>query len=130
PGADGCLLEQVANSARPTDDDAGEDEQGHDIADTTIGNLFAQPHDECSSGGQRNDAKWDERCAGKRNHIAAATGERERDGERLNDAKQDSDVSGPLRDLAPSEFAFLLQLRERLVNDSEQLEDDRWRDVR
>ena len=42
----------------------------------------------------------------------------------------DGHVARPLRDLAAAELAFLLQLGQRLIDDGEQLEDDRRRDVR
>src|SRR5207253_3233387 len=62
--------------------------------------------------------------------TGAGVGQRERDGERLHDAEQNGDVAGPLGDLATAEFAFFLQLCERLIDDGKQLENDRRRDVR
>ena len=59
----------------------------------------------------------------------AGAGQRQGDGERLNHAQQHRDVTRPLRDLAPAQFAFLLQLGQRLIDNREQLEDDRRRDV-
>ena len=126
------LLVEVFNAARQADDDAGEDEQAHAVADAALGDLLTQPHDEGGAGGEGDDAERDEGSAGDGDHrlAGAGAGQREGDGEGLHDAQQDRDVAGPLGDLAAAEFAFLLKLRERLVDDGEQLEDDRRRDVR
>ena len=62
--------------------------------------------------------------------LPDGAGQRERDGKGLDDAQQNGDVAGPLGDLAAAEFAFLLQLGQRLIDDGKQLEDDRRRDVR
>ena len=53
-----------------------------------------------------------------------------RDAERLQDREDDRQVAGPLRDLAPPQFAFLLQFFERGDHHRHQLQDDRRRDVR
>ena len=126
------LLVEVFNASRETDDDAGEDEKAHAVADAALGDLLAEPHDEGGAGGERDDAEGNEGSARDGDHRLAGAGasQRERDGEGLHDAEEDGDVAGPLGDLAAAEFAFLLQLRERLVDDGEQLEDDRRRDVR
>jgi hypothetical protein len=52
-----------------------------------------------------------------------------RDAERLHDG-EDRQVAGPLGDLAPAQFAFLLQLFERRDHHGQQLQNDRRRDVR
>ena len=53
-----------------------------------------------------------------------------RDAERLHHRQDDRQIAGPLRDLAPAEFAFLLQFLERRNHHGQQLQDDRRRDVR
>ena len=53
-----------------------------------------------------------------------------RDPERLHQRQADGQVTGPLRDLAASQFAFLLQLLERRNHHGQQLQNDRRRDVR
>ena len=132
PGAVADLVVEVFNAAGQADDDAGEDEQRHAVADAALGDLLTQPHDEGGAGGEREDAERNEGTArdGDHRRAGAGVGQRERDGEGLHDAEQDRDVAGPLGDLAAAELAFLLELRERLVDDGEQLEDDRRRDVR
>ena len=132
PGAVAGLLVEVFDAAGQADDDAGEDEQAHTVADAALGDLLTQPHDEGSAGGEGDDAERNEGAARDGDHrlAGAGVGQRERDGEGLHDAEQDGDVAGPLGDLAAAEFAFLLELRERLIDDGEQLEDDRRRDVR
>ena len=42
------------------DDDAGEDQQRHTVADAALGDLLTQPHDEGSAGGQGDDAERNE----------------------------------------------------------------------
>jgi hypothetical protein len=55
---------------------------------------------------------------------------RERNGGRLHDGQQHRDIASPLGDLTAAKLAFLLQFRQRLIDDRQQLEDDRRRDVR
>jgi len=52
------------------------------------------------------------------------------DADRLQSSQQDSHVAGPLRDLPPAQLAFLLDARQRLIDHSEKLKDDRSRDIR
>ena len=42
----------LSDRARQPDDDTGEDDQRHAIADTSLADLLAQPHDEGSPGSQ------------------------------------------------------------------------------
>ena len=42
-----CIWSNVANAAaRQADDDAGEDQERHAVADAALGDLLAEPHDE------------------------------------------------------------------------------------
>src|SRR5205823_11285280 len=43
------------DAARQSDNDVGEDQQRHAIADTAFGDLLAQPHDEHAACGQGKD---------------------------------------------------------------------------
>src|SRR5205823_4983668 len=43
-----------------SDDDAGEDDQRHAVADSAFRDLFTQPHDECGAGGERDHRHDDE----------------------------------------------------------------------
>src|SRR5580698_1795881 len=40
------LVDQILDSSGKADHDAGKDEQAHPVADTAVGNLLTQPHDE------------------------------------------------------------------------------------
>ena len=60
----------------------------------------------------------------------AALLQADRDAERLHRAQNDRDVARPLRDLLAPEFAFLLQLGQRLIHHGQQLQNDRCRNVR
>ena len=42
------------------DDDAGEDEQRHAVADAALGDLLTQPHDEGGAGSEREHAERNE----------------------------------------------------------------------
>ena len=46
-----------------------------------------------------------------------------------NAAENDSQIAGPLRDLAPAQLAFLLNARQRLIHHGEKLKDDGRGDV-
>jgi hypothetical protein len=118
---------QVHHAAGQAGDDAGKDQQAHAVADAALGNLLAQPHDEGRAGGQRQHRHQIEADAGIEHHVTA--GEHERDANRLHRGQNHGHIAGPLRDLAPPQFAFLLDARQRLINHGEQLEDDRGRDV-
>src|SRR6185312_12711812 len=127
------LVVEVTDPARQADDDTSEDQQRHAIADAALGNLLAQPHDEGGTGGEGKHAQGKElsfRHGGHALARAGRAGERKTDEEALHDTQRDRDVTRPLRDLAAAEFAFFLQLGQRLIDDSQQLEDDRRRDVR
>src|SRR5438309_54975 len=45
-------LDGADHPAREADDDPGEDEQAHSVADPALGDLLAQPHDEGGAGGE------------------------------------------------------------------------------
>ena len=108
-------------------DDAGKDQQAHAVADAAVGNLLAQPHDERRTGGQsehRHQAEADARM-----QHQALLGENGRNADGLQRAQDNRHVAGPLGDLAPAEFAFLLDARQRLIDHGQQLEDDRRGDV-
>ena len=56
--------------------------------------------------------------------------QRHGDRERLDRGQDDGQIAGPLGNLAPAQFAFLLQTSQWLIHDSQQLEDDGRGDVR
>ena len=117
------------------DDDAGEDDQRHPVADAALGDLLAEPHDEAGAGRQRQHRHQPERQARVIDQRQAAGDlrlplEEDRDAERLHDAQQDRAVARVLRDLAAAQLAFLRQLLEVRPDHRQQLQDDRRADVR
>src|SRR5665213_3699751 len=52
PGAGLELIVEVPDTARNSDDDAREDEQRHAVADSALGDLLSEPHDERSAGSE------------------------------------------------------------------------------
>ncbi len=72
PGIGADLVEKVDDAARQADHDAGKDQQRHAVADATLGDLLAQPHDEGAARGQGQHGHQDERRAGMDNKISAA----------------------------------------------------------
>jgi hypothetical protein len=45
-------LGQADQGAGDIGHDAGEDDKGDPVSDTTLGDLLAKPHDECGPGGE------------------------------------------------------------------------------
>jgi hypothetical protein len=119
------------NAAGQANHNAGEDQQAHAVANAAVGNLLAQPHDEGGSGGERNHGHQDEADSGVQDvgDSTGAVGEGKGDGQRLHGTQNHGDVAGPLRDFAPPQLPFFLQLSQWLVNHGEQLEDDGGGDV-
>src|ERR1700733_1737316 len=131
PGTIAKLLVEVFNSLWQTDDDTGEDQKAHAVADAALSNLLAEPHDEGGAGRKGDDAERNEGATRDGNHrlASAGVGQRERDSEGLHDAEENGDVTCPLGDLAAAKLAFLLEFGERFIDHGEQLEDDRRRNV-
>src|SRR5674476_291015 len=50
-----ALLEHGIHAGGDTGHDIGEDEDGHSLADTTLGDELAQPHDKGGPGGESED---------------------------------------------------------------------------
>src|ERR1019366_2632695 len=126
-GAD--LFEQIGDRAGQSHHDAGEDQQRHAVAYAALGDLFAQPHDEYTARGEREHGHQHESYSGIV-HEARLTLQRKRNSQRLHSAQQQGQVAGPLGNFLAAQFAFLLQLGERLENHRHQLQNDRRRNVR
>ena len=121
--------------ARQADDDAGVDDERHAVADAALGDLFAEPHDETRPGRQREHRHQPESPAGVVHQRQAARDfglplEEDGDAERLHEAQADRAVAGVLRDLAPSQLAFLRQPLEVRPDHGQELKDDRRADIR
>ena len=120
---------EIADRTRYTDHNAGEDDQRHAVADTAFGNLFTQPHNESSTGGERQDGQQNEANTRIDDDLILHAFEANRNTERLRDTQTDGQVAGPLRDLSTPQLAFLRQFLERGNYDREQLQNDRRSDV-
>src|SRR6266568_371081 len=125
------LLPEFDGRARQTNDDAGEDDQRHTIANATLRNLFAEPHDERRSSSQRKHGHQHKADARITNQLLAADSalQRHGDAKRLHCTQNDGQVAGPLSDFLTSEFAFLLQTGQRFINHGQQLQDNGGGDV-
>src|SRR5206468_12407202 len=64
PGAGLNFFDEVLNTTRQSHHNAGEDQQRHAVADAALGDLFAEPHDEGSAGGEREHRHEDETHSG------------------------------------------------------------------
>src|SRR6185369_15761449 len=128
PGLIGNLLPEILNCAWQADDDAGKDQQRHAVAKTAFGDLLTKPHDEGRPGGEGQHGHQAEAPAGMK-HYTGLFLERQGNRERLQGAKNHSQVASPLGDLLAPEFAFLLQSCQRLINHGEQLQNDGGSDV-
>ena len=134
PGLVLHLVPEVGYAARQADYDAGEDQQRHAVADAALGDLLAQPHDEDAARGQGQHGHQDETDARVVDEGYAAAQrlplQGDGDAQRLHRAQAQRQIAGPLGDLLAAQFAFLLQLGQRLVNHGHQLQNDGCRDVR
>src|SRR5207249_4925236 len=106
----------------------GKDDQRHAIADTAVGNLLAEPHDERRSGRQCEHRHEYETDARVYNHALPL--ESNRDACRLHRAKHHREVTRVCGDLPASEFAFFGKLLQVWPDDRQQLQNDRCRDIR
>ena len=109
-------LERSIDAARQIDRDSREHDQRHPIPDAALGDLLAEPHDETGSGRERQDGDRLERepwVRDRRSHVVVHHLEVRRDDCSLNERQQDRSVTGVLRDLLSTLFAFLVEALER-----------------
>ena len=128
PGIGADLVEQIDHAARQADHDAGKDQQRHAVAHAAFGDLLAQPHDESAARGQGQHGHQNESRAGMDDEISAPL-QLPGNTERLHRAQNHSQIARPLGDLLAPQFAFLLQLGQRLIDHGQQLQNDGRRDV-
>src|ERR1044071_1127844 len=120
-------LDHLRDAARgQADDDAGEDKQAHAVADTALGDLLAEPHDEDGAGGERDDRREDEAPAFRADAVGL---EPARDDEGLERAEDDRQVAVVLVELLAAGLALLLQALELREDGRHQLRDDGGGDV-
>src|SRR5579862_4141790 len=123
------LIVEIGHTTRQPNHDSGKDQQRHAVAHAALGDLLAQPHDECAARGKRQHRHQDEADARSQNEILAAFRQAERYSERLQRAENDGQVARPLRNLLAPKLAFFLQFCQRLIDHRQQLQNDRRRDV-
>ena len=82
------LLVEILNTTWQADDNAGENQQRHTVADTTLCNLLTQPHNKGGAAGQSDDAQWNELSTADVDHRLAGlrAGQSKRDEEALHHA--------------------------------------------
>ena len=105
----------LAHGVRQADDDAGENDERHAIADAAFGDLLTQPHNKGRAGGEGDDGHHGEAEAGvddeSATHGAGASGlQHGGNGGRLEKGQADGEIAGPLGNLAASELAFFGEL--------------------
>ena len=113
--------------------DAGEDEQRHAVADAALGDQLPHPHQQggARGEGQDNYEHGPHREVGQQvdpAHQGAAV-EQECEAGRLEKGDADGEVARPLGDLALAHRTLLLPLLDAGDHHTEDLHDDRGRDV-
>ena len=106
-----------AQSAREGGSDGGEDQQGHTVADATLGNLLTHPHDDGGTRTQGDDNQQDVQYVVLGDDARAVTqqnaGARHRDdGGCVQQSKSDGQVAGVLGELCLTLRALIVQLLE------------------
>ena len=117
-------------SERETSHDTDHDYKGNTITDTTVGNPFAEPHDEhrstheddCGYEVEHEAAPAHCNCR-TRNHTCYIS-------RALDCENQDGQIPGNLIHLPTAALAFHLHLAERRNEHAEELDHDGCRDIR
>ena len=104
--------------------DSGKNDKADPVADPALGDLFPEPHDECSSRGQRDHHHEPEVEHDLRPYPATAAFQRDSSHEGLEEGKHHRQVAGVLRDLPAPEFTLFGEFLEVRHHHSRQLEDD------
>src|ERR1700751_4449764 len=130
PGVRLDFVIQVGDASGQANHNSSEDQQRHAVAHATLSDLLAQPHDEGAARREGQHRHQNEAVAGGEHEILVAFGQAVRNAKGLQRAQDDGQVACPLGDHLAPEFALLLQLRQRLIDHRQQLQNDRCRDVR
>ena len=116
---------------RQSGNDTDHNDQGNTIADSAVGNPFAEPHDEHCSANQNQSGENVEACALDKECICRKLSVKiGQIGRTLDRENHDGQVTSPLIHLSSSALAFFLKLLEVWNHNAEELEHDRCRDVR
>ena len=127
-GAGTYQLHQATECARQTRSDTGKDQDGNTVAQTTLGDLLAEPHQEHSAGCQADNGRHAKTKAGCQ-HQTGGTFQCDGNAHRLEQRQTQRAVARELGDLAAAGFAFFLELLECGNHIGEQLHDDGGRYV-
>ncbi len=137
-GRPSLLLLDAPHGAGERRGDLAEDQDRHAVADATVGDELAEPHDDGGAGDhgqndqqERPDAVVvvEQRLAGvSATEEVAAAGQRH-DAGRLQDREAQREVAGVLRDLGLSGLTLLLEGLQTRDHHDEQLQDDARGDV-
>ena len=126
------LLDSMGDGRRESRNDPGEDQDRDTVTDTAFSDLFAEPHQEHSPCDQTYNSGEIERKAWI-NHQALHTRHIRQTGsntDRLEYSQHQSTVAGVLADLTTTRLPFFLQFCQRLINNGQQLDNDRRRNIR
>src|SRR5207249_4964617 len=117
------------NGRGQVDYNASEDQQAHSVADSALGDLLAQPHDERRAGGQADHGHGGEAepRVGDESLLRSLQGRC--NAERLDQRQDHRQVARPLGNFTAPQFAFLLQFFERRYDYGQQLQNDGRSDV-
>src|SRR5579871_788905 len=120
----GHMIVDIANRAGKADHNTGKDDQRHSVADSSLRDLLAKPHDESRASGQAQNTHQRETNAGIHHKAALRTLQRYRDAEGLNDCEDNCEITRPLRDFAPAQLTFLLELLKGRHHHGQKLKDN------
>src|SRR3954447_6818085 len=122
------------HALREAGDDRREDHQRDPVADAALRDQLAHPHQQHRARRQRDHDEEDVRRVEVRDDRRARARrealEEEDVADRLGEREADREIARVLRDPRLPDLALLLQLLERRHDDSQELQDDRRRDVR
>src|SRR5437868_4673572 len=118
-----------AEDTRPEPlDDREENDQRRAVAETSLGNLFAQPHHEDRAGGQ-NSHHLQLESESRIDDCVLEGRRKQRESPTLHTGQNHRSVTGPLRHFLPA-FLVLLHLLDRRDDRTRDLEEDARGDVR
>ncbi len=117
-------LGRARNRSRHARHDTGENDHRDTVADTALGNLFTQPHQEHRPGHQR-DTGGDQEARPGIHDQARLVLQPGRGSHRLEARERHGTPAGVLDDLPPALLAFLTQLLQARHDVARHLHDDR-----
>ena len=126
PGAN--QFQQSADGVGQARSNTGKDDDRDAVAQSALGDLLTQPHQEHRACGQADHRGHAEPETGS-DHQARCAFQRKRNAHRLEQRQAQRAVARVLGDLAPACFAFLLHLFQRGNDVGQQLHDDGRRNV-